>query len=104
MPEPIRGRDARDEAAAAVGVSGRTVDFGTKVLKHGVPELVAAVDKGEIAMTLTEYMSPDRFPLTTQAGLKPRQQSAAEALAAVGAAIGAGLAESRWESCAGPSR
>jgi len=45
------GSDARDAAGKAVGVSGRTVDFATKVLTHGTPELVKAVDEGRMAVS-----------------------------------------------------
>src|SRR2546430_2163587 len=45
LPERDKG-DARDQAAAAVNVSGRTIDYATKVLTSGVPELVQAVDGG----------------------------------------------------------
>lgn len=46
VPEnlPEQKGDARDQAAKAAGVSGKTVDFATKVLKQGTPELVKAVD------------------------------------------------------------
>jgi hypothetical protein len=32
--------DARDQVAKAVGVSGRTIDYATKVLNQAVPELI----------------------------------------------------------------
>jgi hypothetical protein len=35
LPEPIVGGDARDQAGKAVGVSGRSIHYGTKVLKQG---------------------------------------------------------------------
>lgn len=41
---------ARDQAAAAVGVSGRTVDCATKVLNKGIPELIEAVDAGKVGV------------------------------------------------------
>ena len=40
---------ASEQAGKAVGVSGRTIDFATKVLKHGTPDLVKAVDEGRVA-------------------------------------------------------
>ena len=39
------------EAAAAVGVGERSVRHAKKVLDHGTPELVAAVDSGEMAVS-----------------------------------------------------
>lgn len=50
LPEPSAGR-SRDQAAEAVNVGGRTVDYGTKVLRDGTPELVAAVDEGRMAVS-----------------------------------------------------
>jgi ParB-like chromosome segregation protein Spo0J len=42
---------SRDKAGAAVGISGKSVDAGAAVLKDGVPELVKAVESGEIAIS-----------------------------------------------------
>ncbi len=42
---------ARDQAGAAVGVSGKTVDHAAKVLDKGAAVLVDAVDKGEVAVS-----------------------------------------------------
>jgi hypothetical protein len=38
LPEGLKAGDARDQAAALVGVSGRTIDFAAKVLKDSVPD------------------------------------------------------------------
>jgi len=43
--------DARDAAGKAVGVSGRSVDFATRVINQGTPELVKAVDEGKMAVS-----------------------------------------------------
>lgn len=45
-----RAPRARDQAAAAVGVGGRMVEYGTKVLENGVEELATAVDDGTVAV------------------------------------------------------
>lgn len=52
LPEPIstNGR-ASDKVAEAVGVSRRSVDHASTVLKEGSPELIAAVDAGEVAVS-----------------------------------------------------
>ena len=42
---------ARDEAGAALNVSGKTVDAASKVLDKGSKELVRAVDRGEVAVS-----------------------------------------------------
>lgn len=46
----IRG-DARDLAGAAIGVSGKTIDFATKVLRSGVPEVIAACEAGKLSVS-----------------------------------------------------
>jgi hypothetical protein len=53
VPEnlPEQNGDARDHAAKAVGVSGKTVDYATKVLAQGTPELIKAVDEGRMAVS-----------------------------------------------------
>ena len=43
--------DARDAAGEAVGVSGKSVDYGTKVLKHGSKKLIEACDQDKIAVS-----------------------------------------------------
>lgn len=42
---------SRDLVAKTVNVSGKTIDFATTVLTKGSPELVAAVDAGEVAVS-----------------------------------------------------
>lgn len=56
LPEPIQPRavehiTARDDAARSVNVSPRTVEHAAKVIEDGVPELVAAVDRGVLAVS-----------------------------------------------------
>ncbi len=53
VPEnfPEARGDARDLAGIAVGVSGRSIDAATSVLKSGAPELVAACDRGELSVS-----------------------------------------------------
>lgn len=42
---------ARDKAGAAVGVSGKSIDFAGKVAKKGTPALNAALESGKIAVS-----------------------------------------------------
>lgn len=42
---------ARDAAGKAVGVSGKSVDYATKVLTKGTPDLIKAVDEGRMAVS-----------------------------------------------------
>lgn len=48
LPPPVK---ARDQAAAAVNVSGTSIDHASTVLDKGSPELVAAVDAGKVAVS-----------------------------------------------------
>jgi hypothetical protein len=43
--------DARDAVGKAVGVSGKSIDYATKVITKGIPELSRAVDEGRIAIS-----------------------------------------------------
>ena len=42
---------ARDAAGKAFGVSGKSVDYATKVIEKGIPELAKAVDAGRMAVS-----------------------------------------------------
>jgi hypothetical protein len=50
---------ARDAAGKAVGVSGKSVDYATRVLQKGVSELVSAVDEGRIAVSTAAIIAND---------------------------------------------
>lgn len=58
---------ARDQIAEALGVSGATLDRVKRVMSQGIPELVAAMDAGEIGMNRA----------ATIAGLPQEEQAAA---------------------------
>ena len=53
LPEATDGPPSRsrEHAAAQVSVSPRSVEHASKVLAHGAPALVAAVDRGEVAVS-----------------------------------------------------
>src|SRR5580704_11757509 len=40
LPEPISAGRARDEVGKAFGVSGRSVDYATKVINTAIPDVV----------------------------------------------------------------
>jgi hypothetical protein len=50
LPEAETGR-ARDQAAALVSVSPRSVQSACKVLECGIPELARAVERGEVSIS-----------------------------------------------------
>ncbi len=58
LPENLpEGRDARDAAGKAFGVSGKSVDFAKKVIDKGVPELAKAVDEGRMAVSAAAVLA-----------------------------------------------
>ncbi len=48
---PQQNGKARDKAGESVGVSGKSVDFASKVLTSGSAELQNAVERGEVAVS-----------------------------------------------------
>lgn len=62
---PGGSRNARDDAAALVNVSPRSVESAARVLERGAPELVEAVDRGEVAVSAAAEIA--RLPRETQA-------------------------------------
>jgi len=48
---PQKTGKARDKAGDAVGVSGSSVDHATKVVATGAPEVIAAVESGELPVS-----------------------------------------------------
>ncbi len=58
LPEPIRG-DARDKAGKAVGVSGKYIDYATKVINNADPEVVKAVDEGRMSVVTAAVLSSE---------------------------------------------
>jgi ParB-like chromosome segregation protein Spo0J len=59
LPEPIGTGDARDQAARAVGVSGKTIDYATKVITRAIPEVVKAVDEGRMAVSTAAILASE---------------------------------------------
>lgn len=54
--EPAKSRDA---IGKLVGVSGRTIDFATKVVERGIPELAQAVDEGRMAVKTAAVLATE---------------------------------------------
>lgn len=79
LPAPTKGR-ARDQAAAAVGISGKLVDAAEKVTKKGSPELQAAVVKGNVSVSRAAKIAD--APPAEQASMidAPRQSNDEPAL------------------------
>jgi len=53
---------ASHDAGKAIGVSGATVERAAVVLKHGVPELVKAVEDGKISVTAAAKIARSEAP------------------------------------------
>jgi N6-adenosine-specific RNA methylase IME4 len=51
-------RKAAGEAAKLVNVSPRSVENASRVLKHGAPELVAAVESGKVSVSAAAAVAP----------------------------------------------
>lgn len=58
LPEGKTGQ-ARDAAGKAFGVSGKSVDYATKVIEKGIPELAAAVDAGRMAVSTAAIVASE---------------------------------------------
>ncbi len=66
LHESFEGR-ASDFAGKAFGVSARTVDHATTVLKKGTPELVAAVDQGRMTVSKASRLAAPPAPKASAA-------------------------------------
>lgn len=67
---PDLNADARDAAGKSVGVSGKTVDFASKVIKSGDEMLQKAVEKGDVSVAVAAKVA--ELP-------KPAQRAAVKA-------------------------
>ena len=79
-PQTEQGK-ARDKAGAAMNVSGKLVDMAEKVQKKAVPELVAAVDRGEVAVSAAAVvadMPAEKQKALVTEGPKAVRKAAAE--------------------------
>jgi N6-adenosine-specific RNA methylase IME4/ParB-like chromosome segregation protein Spo0J len=63
--------ESREHAAAQVSVSPRSVAHASKVLAHGAPALVAAVDRGEVAVSTAAEIARS-LPVAEQTELVAR--------------------------------
>jgi ParB-like chromosome segregation protein Spo0J len=82
LPEGSSGQ-SRDKAGEAMGVSGKAVDMAAKVIAKAVPEIVCAVDRGELAVSAAAVvadMSHDRQrEIVSSGGAKAVKEAAARA-------------------------
>lgn len=72
LPQTESAR-ARDLAGKAFGVSGKYVDYATKVIENAVPELVAAVEKGSMSITTAAILSTEPEDIQIAEAIRPRR-------------------------------
>jgi hypothetical protein len=71
LPHPIKDQGkARDQAGKALGVSGRTVDFATKVLREAEPDIVKAVDEGRMAVSTAAVLASEAPEIQKEKALR----------------------------------
>ncbi len=81
LPSPENTGKARDKAGAAMNVSGKVVDMAAKVHAKAVPEIVEAVDRGEVAVSaaaLVADLPADKQKAIAAEGPKAVKQAAAK--------------------------
>lgn len=71
--ENLPQQKARDAAGKQVGISGKTVDFATKVLKQGTPELIKAVDEGRMAVSTAAIYASEPGEVQRQVVAEPKR-------------------------------
>jgi hypothetical protein len=58
LPQPIQEK-ARDAVGKAIGVSGKSIDHATRVIKQAIPEVVKAVDEGRMAVSTAAILATE---------------------------------------------
>lgn len=59
LPQGSFKGKARDHVAKAVGVGGKSIDYATKVITSGVPELQRSVDEGRMAVSTAAILASE---------------------------------------------
>jgi hypothetical protein len=73
LPQPKkRKQKASEKAAEAVGVSGKSVSDAKKVRTKGVPELAAAVERGDVAVSAAAAVA--ELPKEQQSEIVAREE------------------------------
>lgn len=66
--------DARDAVGKAMGVSGRSVDHATRVIENAIPEVVAAVEEGRMAVSTAALLSTEPEEKQREEATKPKRR------------------------------
>ena len=72
LPCPESGQ-ARDAVGKAVGVSGKSIDHATRVLKSAIPEIVKAVDEGRMAVSTAAILATEPEEVQRDEALQPKR-------------------------------
>lgn len=72
LPQAEKG-SARDAAGKALGVSGKSVDHATKVLRNAVPEVVEAVEQGRMAVSTAAILATEPPELQRKEATTPKR-------------------------------
>lgn len=72
LPQLDTGK-ARDQVGKVVGVSGKSIDHATRVIKNAVPEVVKAVDEGRMAVSTAAILSTDPPEVQRAEAQKPKR-------------------------------
>ena len=70
LPPPSK---ARDQAGKSAGVSGRSVDYATKVLKNGTPALIKVVDEGRMSVSTAAIIASEPPEVQDKEAANPRR-------------------------------
>lgn len=75
LPQTDTGK-ARDQVGKVVGVSGKTIDHATKVIKAAVPEVVKAVDEGRMSVSTAALLSTEPPEVQREEASDPKRRRA----------------------------
>ncbi len=79
LPESkSEGQQTRDKVGELFGVSGRSVDSASRVLRNAVPEVVEAVDRGDMAISTAERLSSEPPEVQKAEAAKPRKKKSSK--------------------------
>ena len=97
---PIGGKSQAD-AAELLSVGTATLDRARKVLKDGIPELVAAVERGEVAASLQIAPAAVFVPSEGSGGITraPARPLRAAPRSATGSGVARGTAQGATRLC-----
>jgi ParB-like chromosome segregation protein Spo0J len=73
LPEPISKGDSRDIVGKLVGVSGKSIDHATKIIKHAIPEVVKAVDEGRMAVSTAAILATEPPEVQREEATNPKR-------------------------------